>query len=133
MKYYNDSIGTSPTRTMACLDSFDQKLILIAGGYDKGVPFTQLGIEIVKKVKALILTGDTAPAIKKAVENAESCAESGLRLLETEDLTAAVAAARDIAQEGDVVVLSPACAAFDRFKNFMERGKVFKQLVNHLE
>ena len=132
VKYYNDSIGTSPTRTMACLDSFDQKLILIAGGYDKGVPFTQLGVSMVEKAKVLILTGDTAPAIRKAVEDAEGYAGSGLRLLETEDLAAAVAAARDAAQEGDVVVLSPACAAFDRFKNFMERGKVFKQLVNEL-
>ena len=132
VRYYNDSIGTSPTRTMACLDSFDQKLIIIAGGYDKGVPFTQLGMAMVEKVKVLILTGDTAPAIKKAVEEAEGYAESGLRLIETDDLAAAVAAARDVAREGDVVVLSPACAAFDRFKNFMERGKVFKQLVNEL-
>ncbi len=132
VRYYNDSIGTSPTRTMACLDSFDQKLIIIAGGYDKGVPFTQLGIAMVEKVKVLILTGDTAPAIKKAVEEAEGYAESGLRLIETDDLASAVSAARDAAQTGDVVVLSPACAAFDRFKNFMERGKVFKQLVNEL-
>ncbi len=132
VKYYNDSIGTSPTRTMACLDSFEEKLILIAGGYDKGVPFTQLGMAIVEKVKVLILTGNTAPAIKKAVEEAEGFAESGLRIVEAEDLAAAVAAARDCAQEGDVVVLSPACAAFDRFRNFMERGKVFKQLVNEL-
>ncbi len=132
VRYYNDSIGTSPTRTMACLDSFDHKLILIAGGYDKGVPFTQLGAEIVRQVKVLILTGDTASAIKKAVEEAEGYTDSGLQLIETEDLAAAVSAAREIAQEGDVVVLSPACAAFDRFKNFMERGKVFKQLVNEL-
>ncbi len=132
VKYYNDSIGTSPTRTMACLDSFEQKLILIAGGYDKGVPFTQLGVEIVRQVKALILTGDTAPAIRKAVEEAEGFSDSGLKLIETEDLATAVSAARDIAQKGDVVVLSPACAAFDRFKNFMERGKVFKRLVNDL-
>ena len=107
-------------------------MILIAGGYDKGVPFTQLGVEIVRQVKGLILTGDTAPAIKKAVEEAEGFDESGLKLIETEDLSAAVSSARDIAQEGDVVVLSPACAAFDRFKNFMERGQVFKQLVNKL-
>lgn len=132
IRYYNDSIGTSPTRTMACLDSFDQKLILIAGGYDKGVPFTQLGMAIVEKVKVLILTGDTAPAIKRAVVEAEGYADSGLKLIETEDLASAVAAARENAQDGDVVVLSPACAAFDRFKNFMERGKVFKQLVNDL-
>ena len=132
VKYYNDSIGTSPTRTMACLDSFDQKLILIAGGYDKGVPFTQLGVEIVQKVKTLILTGDTAPAIRAAVEEAEGYADSGLELIETGDLAAAVAAAQGAAVSGDVVVLSPACAAFDKFKNFMERGKVFKELVNAL-
>ena len=132
VKYYNDSIGTSPTRTMACLDSFEQKLIIIAGGYDKGVPFTQLGIAIVEKVKTLILTGDTASAIKKAVEAAEGYEESGLQIIETEDLAAAVTAAQNVAQDGDVVVLSPACAAFDRFKNFMERGRVFKQLVNEL-
>lgn len=132
VKYYNDSIGTSPTRTMACLDSFEQKLILIAGGYDKGVPFTQLGVEIVRQVKALILTGDTAPAIKKAVEEAEGYRESGMELIETADLACAVTAAHDIAKDGDVVVLSPACAAFDQFKNFMERGKMFKQLVNKL-
>ena len=129
VKYYNDSIGTSPTRTMACLDSFDQKLILIAGGYDKGVPFTQLGVEITKKVKTLILTGATAPAIRRAVEEAPGFADSGLEILETGDLAAAVAAAQAAAIAGDVVVLSPACAAFDQFKNFMERGKRFKELV----
>ena len=96
------------------------------------MPFTQLGMAIVEKVKVLILTGDTAPAIKKAVEEADGYAESGLRIIETEDLASAVSAAQNAAQKGDVVVLSPACAAFDRFKNFMERGKVFKQLVNNL-
>ncbi len=132
VKYNHDSIGTSPTRTMACLDSFDQKLILIAGGYDKGVPFTQLGVEIVQKVKALVLCGVTAPAIRKAVEEAPGFADSGLKIVETESLAAAVAAAQAAAASGDVVVLSPACAAFDQFKNFMERGKVFKDLVNAL-
>ena len=132
VKYYNDSIGTSPTRTMACLDSFDQKLILIAGGYDKGVPFTQLGVEMTRKVKTLVLCGTTAPAIRKAVEEAPGFAESGLEIVETGNLAAAVAAAQAAAVPGDVVVLSPACAAFDQFKNFMERGKVFKELVNAL-
>ena len=132
VKYYNDSIGTSPSRTTACLESFDQKIILIAGGYDKGVPFTQLGVEIVGHVKALFLTGNTAPAIRQAVQQAPGYAESGMVLAETEDLAAAVAAARQAAKPGDVVVLSPACAAFDHFKNFMERGQVFKDLVNAL-
>ena len=132
VRYYNDSIGTSPTRTTACLDSFPQKIILIAGGYDKGVPFDQLGVEIVAKVKALVLTGNTAPAIRKAVEQAPGYAQSGLVVQDAEDLAHAVLAARDLAGEGDVVVLSPACAAFDQFKNFMERGKIFKQLVQQL-
>jgi len=132
VKYYNDSIGTSPTRTMACLDSFDQKLILIAGGYDKGVPFTQLGVEMTKKVKTLVLCGATAPAIRKAVEEAPGYADCGMELVETQTLAEAVAAARKAGQPGDVVVLSPACAAFDQFKNFMERGKVFKRLVSEL-
>ena len=132
VKYYNDSIGTSPTRTMACLDSFDQKLILIAGGYDKGVPFTQLGAEIAQKVKVLVLTGDTAPAIRAAVEEAPEFADSGLRIIQTDDMAGAVAAAHQEASAGDVVVLSPACAAFDQFKNFMERGRVFKELVQAL-
>ena len=132
VKYYNDSIGTSPTRTMACLDSFNQKLILIAGGYDKGVPFTQLGVEMTKKVKTLVLCGATAPAIRQAVEEAPGYAECGMELVETSTLAEAVSAARASAQAGDVVVLSPACAAFDQFKNFMERGKVFKQIVNAL-
>ncbi len=129
VKYYNDSIGTSPTRTMACLDSFEQKLILIAGGYDKGVPFTQLGAEIVHKVKTLILCGATAPAIRAAVENAPDYMEQTPVIIELDDFSAAVEAARNAAQPGDIVVLSPACAAFDQFKNFMERGKVFKDLV----
>ena len=132
VKYYNDSIGTSPTRTMACLDSFDQKLILIAGGYDKGVPFTQLGVEMVQKVKTLILCGATAKAIREAVEQAPGYRDSGMELLEVQDLASAVAAAQAAASQGDIVVLSPACAAFDQFKNFMERGKVFKELVNAL-
>ena len=132
VKYYNDSIGTSPSRTTACLESFNQKVILIAGGYDKGVPFTQLGVEIVDRVKALYLTGDTAGAIRQAVQQAPGYAESGMILAETEDLAAAVTAAHKVAKPGDVVVLSPACAAFDHFKNFMERGQVFKRLVREL-
>ena len=132
VRWFNDSIGTSPTRTMACLDSFDQKLILIAGGYDKGVPFTQLGVEMVQKVKTLILCGATAKAIREAVEQAPGYRDSGMELLEVQDLASAVAAAQAAASQGDIVVLSPACAAFDQFKNFMERGKVFKELVNAL-
>ena len=129
VKYYNDSIGTSPTRTIACLDSFEQKVILIAGGYDKGVPFTTLGLAVSDKVKALVLTGATAKAIRDAVEVAPAYAQGNPDILELDDFADAVKAARAIAQPGDVVILSPACAAFDKFKNFMERGKYFKKLV----
>ena len=132
VRYYNDSIGTSPTRTTACLESFPQKVILIAGGYDKGVPFTQLGIEIVDRVKTLVLTGDTAPAIRQAVEAAPGYGSNTPEILMAGDLAGAVKEAKSAAQPGDIVVLSPACAAFDRFKNFMERGQVFKQLVQAL-
>lgn len=132
VRYYNDSIGTSPTRTMACLDSFDQKLILIAGGYDKGVPFTLLGTEIVKKVKILILLGATASAIRKAVEEAEGYSENTPKIIEVTNMEEAVNSAHKLANKGDIVVLSPACAAFDQFKNFMERGQAFKKLVSAL-
>ena len=80
----------------------------------------------------LVLCGATAPAIRQAVESAPEFAGSGLEILETHDLAAAVAAAQGAAVAGDVVVLSPACAAFDRFKNFMERGRAFKELVRSL-
>ena len=130
VRYYNDSIGTSPTRTMACLDSFDQKIILIAGGYDNGVPFTSLGVAITEKVKTLVLTGATSQAIRAAVEGAESYAPGTPDIVELDDFAEAVKAARAAAEPGDVVILSPACAAFDKFKNFMERGKYFKELVN---
>lgn len=99
VRYYNDSIGTSPTRTMACLDSFDQKLILLAGGYDKGVPFTQLGAAITEKVKVLILCGATASAIRQAVEEAAGYPDSGLVIVETQSLEDAVIAARNAAAE----------------------------------
>ena len=132
VRWYNDSIGTSPTRTTACLESFPQKVILIAGGYDKGVPFTQLGMEIADRVKTLVLTGDTAPAIRQAVEEAPGYGPHTPDIFMAGDLAGAVKEAKAAAQPGDVVVLSPACAAFDRFKNFMERGQVFKRLVQEL-
>ena len=132
VRWYNDSIGTSPSRTTACLEAFPQKVVLIAGGYDKGVPFTQLGMEIVDRVKTLVLTGDTAPAIRQAVEEAPGYQDGAPAILMAGDLAGAVKEARAAAQPGDIVVLSPACAAFDRFKNFMERGQVFKELVREL-
>ena len=118
---------------MAGLRSFREKVILIAGGYDKHIPYEPLGPDLVAHVKLLILTGATAPKIRAAAEGAPGYDPQALPILETEDLAAAVAEARRRAQPGDVVILSPASASFDRFKNFMERGQAFKDLVNGLE
>ena len=130
VRYYNDSIASSPSRTIAGLRSFREKVILIAGGYDKHIPFDVLGPEIVEHVKLLVLCGATADKIRAAVENAPGYQPGKPEILDVTPFTAAVEAARDRAQPGDVVTLSPACAAFDQFKNFAERGKFFKSIVN---
>lgn len=130
VKYYNDSIASSPTRTIAGLNSFDQKLILIAGGYDKHIPYDVLGKPICEHVKTLLLTGATAPKIRACVEQAD-CAQKP-EIIDVPDLAAAVRAANAVAQPGDMVIMSPASASFDCFKNFMERGDRFKELVNKL-
>ena len=130
VRYYNDSIASSPSRTIAGLRSFHEKVILIAGGYDKHIPFDVLGPEIVEHVKLLVLCGATADKIRAAVENAPGYEPGKPEILDVTPFTAAVEAARGRAQPGDVVTLSPACAAFDQFKNFAERGKFFKSIVN---
>ena len=130
VRYYNDSIASSPTRTIAGLNSFQQKLILIAGGYDKHIPYDVLGEPICKHVGKLILTGDTAVKIRACVEQAP-CAEKP-EIIDVPNLAAAVRAAYSVARKGDVVIMSPASASFDCFQNFMERGDTFKKLVNEL-
>ena len=130
VRYYNDSIASSPSRTIAGLRSFKEKVILIAGGYDKHIPFDVLGPEVVAHVKLLVLCGATADKIRASVENAPGYAPGKPEILDVTPFTAAVEAARDRAQPGDVVTLSPACAAFDQFKNFAERGRFFKSIVN---
>ena len=130
VRYYNDSIASSPSRTIAGLRSFPEQVILIAGGYDKHIPFEVLGPEIVEHVKLLVLCGATAGKIRAAVEQAPGYRPGHPEILEVTPFQRAVEAARDRAQPGDVVTLSPACAAFDQFKNFMERGKTFKAIVN---
>ena len=129
VKWYNDSIATSPTRAIAGIKSFSQKLVIIAGGYDKKIPFEPLAPYIVKNVKLLILTGDTASKIEAAVR-ADS--EDSPTILHAEDLEQAVKIARRETQPGDIVTLSPASASFDRYPNFEARGRHFKQLVNTL-
>ncbi|MDD7538882.1 MAG: UDP-N-acetylmuramoyl-L-alanine--D-glutamate ligase [Oscillospiraceae bacterium] len=131
VKWYNDSIASSPTRTIAGLRAFEEKVILIAGGYDKHIPFTPLAPEIISHAKLLILCGATADAIEQAVR---SCADycGSPEILRCASLKECVETANARAKSGDVVTLSPACAAFDQFRDFMERGKVFKELVNAL-
>ena len=125
VSYYNDSIASSPSRTIAGLRSFPQKVILIAGGYDKHIPYDALGPEICAHVKTLVLTGATAPKIRAATEQAGG----GPQIVEIEDFYEAVRRAAALAQPGDVVILSPASAAFDKFKNFAVRGREFKKTV----
>jgi len=132
IRIYNDSIASSPSRTTAGLRAFDQKIILIAGGYDKKIPFDDFGVEVCDHVKALILCGATADLIRTAVENAPNYTAE-LPICTVENLDAALQAALSYAEEGDVINLSPACASFDQFKNFMVRGDYFKRLVMELK
>lgn len=133
VKYYNDSIASSPTRTaLGTLSLYDFKIILIAGGYDKKIPYDGLGSVIVDKVKYLILMGATAPKIEKAVLNAENYTENTPVIINVSNMEEAVAKAREIAVSGDIVSMSPASASFDLYKNFDERGKHFKRIVNEL-
>ena len=133
VRFYNDSIASSPSRTIAGLRSFREKVILIAGGYDKHIPFDVLGPEIVEHVKLLVLCGATSEKIEAAVKAAPDYRPGHPEILRAAPFEKAVEAARDRAAAGDVVTLSPACAAFDQFKNFMERGKTFKAIVNGWE
>ena len=131
VRWYNDSIASSPSRTIAGLNSFREKVILIAGGKDKGISYESLGPVINDRVKLLILCGATAGVIRQSTEQAPNY--EGLEIVDVADYHQAVALADSRAQEGDVVILSPASTSFDRFANFMERGRAFKDIVNSLE
>jgi UDP-N-acetylmuramoylalanine--D-glutamate ligase len=132
VRFYNDSIASSPSRTIAGLRSFSEKVLLIAGGYDKHIPYDVLGPEICRHVKAVFLNGATADQIRAAVEKASGYTHGNPELIDCADFTDAVQKAAAYAKSGDVVLMSPASAAFDHFKNFMERGKYFKKLVMEL-
>ncbi len=128
IRFYNSSIDSSPTRTAAALNSFNQKLIVICGGYDKNIPLDSLGPLFKSKAKAVVIMGNTAPKIKAALKAADY---SGI-LKEASNMREAVNTAYDIAEGGDVVILSPAAASFDMFKNFAERGNIYKTIVHSL-
>ena len=132
VKWYNDSIATSPTRVLAGLNSFDQKLIVIAGGYDKKIPFEPMAETVNQKVKKLILMGVTAEKIEKAVTECSSYNSENLEIYHVSSMEEAVQKAREISESGDVVTLSPACASFDMYPNFEARGIHYKNLVKEL-
>ena len=130
VRWYNDSIASSPSRTIAGLRAFPEKVILIAGGKDKGISYDDLGPVINDHVKLLLLCGATAGVIRRVTEQAANY--QGLEIVDVKDYHEAVALADSRAEAGDVVILSPASTSFDRFANFMERGRVFKDIVNNL-
>ena len=132
VKYYNDSIASSPSRTIAGLKSFDEKVLLIAGGYDKHIPYDALGPVVCQHVKKLYVNGATAEQIRKAVENAPEYTRGNPEIIHCKDFTDAVHRSAADAKPGDVVLMSPASAAFDQFKNFMVRGDYFKKLIKEL-
>ena len=133
VRFINDSIGTSPTRTIAGLKALKTKPILILGGYDKHIPFDGLGDEVCLRAKKVFLTGATAGAIRAAIESSANYGPDAPELITVDDFTDTVLQAAACAEEGDIVLLSPACAAFDKFKNFAERGRTFKKIVKELE
>ncbi len=132
VRFYNDSIASSPSRTIAGLRSFPEKVLLIAGGYDKHIPYDVLGPEVCKHVKTLFVNGATARQIREAVEAAPEYTPGCPEIVDCADFTDAVYKAASAAKDTDVVLMSPASAAFDQFKNFVERGNYYKKLVKEL-
>ena len=130
VKWYNDSIGTSPASTIAGLNSFDEDIILLAGGSDKGLDYREVGEAIARKVRALILTGPTSEKIENATKQALN--GKNIEIYYTSNMQESVNLAKDIAKAGNVVLLSPASASFDLYKNFEDRGHQFKDCVNNL-
>ena len=133
VKWYNDSVSSSPTRTIAGLNAFALKnIILIAGGYDKNLDYTVLGKPIIDNCKALILLGQTSDKIEKAVNDQLKKSKKEFPIYRCDTLKETVEKANNISIKGDIVLFSPASASFDMFKNFAERGDIFKSYVNEI-
>jgi len=150
VRWYNDSKATTPEGAITALDAFDKPIIIIAGGYDKDIPFDELGEKIAEKAKAAILTGTTAPKIASAINNAQmslrakkafsperSRRGSNLQSITTKielvnSLAEAVQLANQLAASGDIILLSPACASYDMFENYEQRGREFCKLVRQI-
>ncbi|MCB2291011.1 UDP-N-acetylmuramoyl-L-alanine--D-glutamate ligase [Clostridium sp. CS001] len=129
VKYYNDSIASSPTRTIASIRAFEKPVILIAGGYDKQIPFEPLAEEAYSNIKILILIGATKYKIKEVFEHILKEKKASLEIILAENFNDAIYKAKAVAKSGDVVMLSPACASFDMFENFEVRGNKYKEIV----
>jgi UDP-N-acetylmuramoylalanine--D-glutamate ligase len=128
VRWFNDSKATTPESAIVALEAFDNPIILIAGGYDKHIPFDKFGEKVARNTKAAILIGQTAHAIAKAISINPPATE--IRFAET--LADAVKIANDLADSGDVVLLSPACASYDMFENYEQRGRQFSDLANNV-
>lgn len=132
VQWFNDSIASSPTRTIAGLKAFDKKICIIAGGYDKNIPYEPLAQPIIDHVKLLVVMGQTGPKIEKVVKEHPDFAKSDIKILHAKDMEEAVMLMKDNTSEGDIVSLSPASASFDIYPNFEVRGRHYKELVNKL-
>jgi UDP-N-acetylmuramoylalanine--D-glutamate ligase len=130
--FFNDSIATTPESAICALESFEGPVTLIAGGYDKGSPFDELGISIAQRARRLILMGTTAPKIEEAVRRASSELLRGPEILRARDLEHAMQLSMGNAIPGEVVLLSPACASYDMFRNFQERGELFRTIAKRV-
>ena len=133
VRYYNSSIDSSPTRTAAALSALDgEDIVVICGGYDKNLDYAPLAEALIKRARAVVLTGATAEKIERALLENNDFENSSLTVIRTESFEDAVLKASALGKKGGCVLLSPASASFDRFKNFAERGRYFKELVNKL-
>lgn len=130
--WYNDSASSSPTRTIAGLNAFKEEIVLIAGGYDKNLDYTPIAKPIIDKVKTLVLMGQTSGKIFDVVKQELEKENKTLDIYMCEDINSAIQTANKNAKSGQIVLFSPASASFDMFKNAVERGKIFKKLVNEL-
>ncbi|MFR2571495.1 MAG: glutamate ligase domain-containing protein, partial [Clostridia bacterium] len=133
VKWYNDSASSTPTRTLSGLNSFKEEIVLIAGGYDKNLDYTPIAKTIVDKVKTLILIGQTSGKIYEAVKRELEKQNKELKIYMCETLEETINLANKNSKKGDVVLFSPASASFDMFKNFVDRGNKFKELVRNLK
>jgi UDP-N-acetylmuramoylalanine--D-glutamate ligase len=129
VKWYNDSKATTPQSAITAIEAFEQPIIIIAGGYDKNIPFDEFGQKIAQKAKAAILLGQTAPKIANAIKRGKREDGRGTNIKIVGSMAEAVDSARQLTMSGDVVLLSPACASYDMFRNYEQRGNEFRRLV----